>query len=251
MGPRAAGLIACLLMACAAPADTVVVEGTFDQGRSLLLEGSQIVWEDAFHFNAGYERREPTALELLLSGAPFDDGEDLLFATKQKRLDLVHAFRFGDALRVRIQDSDALRVGTRLSTQSEQPSGELSLGLKVGAERLTEGVETDDVREAFRLAGQLALRLKVTAIERNEDMRIRSLSLTLELTVRRCEGEGPAYHEGDFEIQLHLTLDPERLAERNVKTLLGMSALPLPDPNGFAFSGFTQACMNNPRPPID
>jgi hypothetical protein len=247
--PFAIGL---LLLACdtAAPGVTLI-SGDFTGGRVPVLDGTLMMWNDAHTFNAGYETREKEAFEVLASSAVFTPGEDLLGLAGDDFLDVIHAFRFGDAVHLRFPDAGLLRAGQVIVVDSEAGNRDVQLSLKVGAEPLSDGAERDDPRLGFRLPGHLKATITLEELQRDDAGRIETLQLAIDMTVARCDDEGDAYREGSFVVRLTDAATNERLAEHNLKLLLGLSPLPLPDNNGFDFPGFTRSCSSNPRPPID
>jgi hypothetical protein len=229
----------------------------FAAGRTAVIDATVMAWNDAMTFNNGYERRSEPAFEMIASQSVFDPERDLLSIGGSAFLDVVHAFRFGDGLHLRINDSSELRAGDRLDLDSSAGNPRWQVAFKLGAEHLEGGAERDDPRRGFRLPGLLTARLEINAINRDADEAITRLQATLTLDVARCppsehnRGEGEAYRPGSLRAELDLIPMSERLAEHNLKLLLGLSPLPLPDNNGFEFPGFTLNCRLNPRPPID
>jgi hypothetical protein len=246
------GAAALLLVGCAASDPGVtLISGDFSGGRAPVLDGTLMMWNDAHTFNAGYERRRTSAFEVLATGAVFRPENDLLTLDGDAFLDVIHAFRFGDALHLRFPDADALRQGQVIVVDSEAGNRDVQLSLKIGAERLAGSSETDDPRMGFRLPGHLKATITLSALQRDADGLIERLTLNVDLTVTRCDDEGGVYREGSFVVELVDGAMNERMAEHNLKLLLGLSPLPLPDNNGFDFPGFTRSCSSNPRPPID
>lgn len=231
--------------------------GSFEGERSPRLSGTMMAWNDATTFNNGYQERDEAAFEAVASEAVFEAGQDLLGLSGSDFLDAVHAFRFGDALHLRINETDSLRQGDELQLNSDEGNARWQLAFKLGAEALNGDAELDDPRRGFRLPGRLVATLRINALSRDSGDRISQMSAELELRVERCppsehnRGEGEAYRPGSLKAQLNFSPMSERLAEHNLKLLLGLSPLPLPDNNGFEFPGFTRNCRNNPRPPID
>lgn len=243
--------LSCLLLLSACGGPTVgsidKLEGSFENGRVPDFGGTVFAWRDQTFFNVGYQEREQAALEVLATRSNFDPSQDLLANRGDAFLDLQKDFRFADAFRLRLADVDQLRAGQQLQVDSESPDPAMIFALKIGSEAMGESVDRDDPRDAFRLPGHLEAGLEILELNETE------LSAKLRVKVSRCEAmqEGPAYRPGEFELSFTAPLQDERLSEHNVKVLLGLSTLPLPDPNGFTFPGFTQNCNNNPRPPID
>ena len=237
------------LTACGGPNVGTIeaLEGQFENGRRPDFGGTLFAWRDETFFNAGYQERETPALEVLATRSAFDPWQDLLRFDGDAFLDLQKDFLFADAFRLRLADANALSVGQKFRVDSENPDPSLLFALKLGAEVLEDDTERDDPREAFRLPGHLDAGLEVLSISTEQ------VQLQLEVSAKRCAdfGEGPAYLPGFFTITFTAPLIGERISEHNVKVLLGLSTVPLPDPNGFSFPGFTQNCNNNPRPPID
>ena len=231
----------------AAVGEIEALEGQFENGRRPDFGGTIYAWKDETFFNAGYQERETPALEVLATRSRFDPSQDLLRFEGDAFLDLQKDFLFADAFRLRLADAQALDVGKKFQVDSESPDPNFLFALKMGAEPMEEGVARDDPREAFRLPGHLEAGLEV--LDRSEQQ----IQFRLNVSAKRCEdfGEGPAYLPGEFVVTFTAPLLGERLSEHNVKVLLGLSTVPLPDPNGFSFPGFTQNCNNNPRPPID
>ncbi|MEC7751499.1 MAG: hypothetical protein VX405_08350 [Myxococcota bacterium] len=238
-----------VLIACGGPSIGQIdaLEGQFQNGRQPDFSGTVFAWRDATFFNAGYEQRPQAALEVLATRSRFNPQQDLLSFEGDDFLNLQKDFLFADAFRLRIGHADALSEGQKFQMDSEAPDPSFVFALKIGAEALDKETEADDPRDAFRLPGHLQAGLEVLQVSSS------SVQLQLQVTSSRCENndEGPAYIPGDFTVTLTAPLLDERLSEHNVKVLLGLSTVPLPDPNGFSFPGFTQNCSNNPRPLID
>ncbi len=237
---------------------SVVIEsGDFEGERVPEIGVTVMAWNDRMTFNAGYQERDHPALEAVASQSQFDEQVDLLSLDGSSFLDAVHSFRFGDGLHLRINESETLIKGDELQLDSNEGSDRWQLALKLGAEGLSGDTDLDDPRRGFRLPGLITAKLRILELARDAAGQITSLDAELEVKVRRCPpsehnpGEGEAYRPGSFVALLHLEPMSERLAEHNLKLLLGLSPLPLPDNNGFEFPGFTRNCRNNPRPPID
>ena len=231
--------------------------GSFEGDRTPVLSTTVMAWNDRMTFNAGYQERAEPAFEVVASQSAFDVERDLLSLDGSAFLDVVHGFQFGDALHLRIHGANSLIAGDELQLDSAEGSDRWQLAFKLGAEPLGGDSELDDPRRGFRLPGQITAKLRIESIERAADNSITRLESALEVKVDRCppsehnRGEGEAYRPGSFKARLLLEPMSERLAEHNLKLLLGLSPLPLPDNNGFEFPGFTRNCRNNPRPPID
>ena len=237
---------------------TLAIEsGEFEGSRVPALSNTVMAWNDEMTFNAGYQRRQNAAFEIVASESQFDAQRDLLTLSGSEFLDVVHSFRFGDGLHLRINEAQTLIKGDELQLDSNEGSDRWQLAFKLGAEGLGSDTELDDPRRGFRLPGQITAKLRILELERDNQDRINELDAELEVKVDRCapsehnRGEGEAYRPGVFVARLNLKPMSERLAEHNLKLLLGLSPLPLPDNNGFEFPGFTRNCRNNPRPPID
>lgn len=244
--------IGLLLLGCGSGAPGVtLVSGEFAGGRAPVLDGTLMMWNDAHTFNAGYETRATEAFEVLASSSVFTPAKDLLRLAGDDFLDVIHAFRFGDAVHLRFPDAALLRAGQVIVVDSEAGNRDVQLSLKIGAEPLDDRAERDDPRLGFRLPGHLKATITLDELQRDDAGLIESLQLTIDLAVTRCDDEGDAYREGGFVVRLEDVAMNERLAEHNLKLLLGLSPLPLPDNNGFDFPGFTRSCSSNPRPPID
>ena len=254
---RFLGLI--VVASCAGQSESTlnVESGEFEGNRVPVLSTTVMAWNDEMTFNAGYQQREDPAFELVASESQFDSERDLLSLSGAEFLDVVHSFRFGDGLHIRINRSQTLIKGDELQLDSNEGSDRWQLAFKLGAEGLNSDTELDDPRRGFRLPGQITAKLRIIDLARDPDDRITELEAELEVKVDRCapsehnRGEGEAYRPGVFVARLSLKPMSERLAEHNLKLLLGLSPLPLPDNNGFEFPGFTRNCRNNPRPPID
>ena len=254
---RLVGLIA--IASCSGQGDSTlnIESGDFEGSRVPNLSTTVMAWNDEMTFNAGYQEREDPAFELVASQSEFDVRRDLLSLSGAEFLDVVHSFRFGDGLHIRINESQTLIEGDELQLDSNEGSDRWQLAFKLGAEELDSDTELDDPRRGFRLPGQITAKLRIIELSRDDQDRITELDAELEVKVDRCapsehnRGEGEAYRPGVFVARLNLKPISERLAEHNLKLLLGLSPLPLPDNNGFEFPGFTRNCRNNPRPPID
>ena len=253
------GVCALLLVACSSESGSkfTLNSGGFENEREPVLGGTVMAWNDRMTFNNGYQERAEPAFEAVASESVFDPALDLLSLDGQSFLDAVHTFRFGDGMHLRINESNSLREGEELQLNSDEGNARWQLAFKLGAESLAGAAELDDPRRGFRLPGRLTAKLVITSLTRDETETITAMEAELELKVERCppsehnRGEGEAYRPGAF--KAHLSFKPmgERLAEHNLKLLLGLSPLPLPDNNGFEFPGLTRNCRNNPRPPID
>ena len=248
-----------VIAACSNQSDSTlnIESGDFEGDRVPILSNTVMAWNDQMTFNAGYQRRDDPAFELVASQSQFDTQRDLLSLSGAEFLDIVHSFRFGDGLHIRINESQTLIKGDELQLDSNEGSDRWQLAFKLGAEGLDSDTELDDPRRGFRLPGQITAKLRIIELARDADDHITELEAELEVKVDRCapsehnRGEGEAYRPGVFVAHLNLKPMSERLAEHNLKLLLGLSPLPLPDNNGFEFPGFTRNCRNNPRPPID
>jgi hypothetical protein len=231
--------------------------GGFEGERDPKLGGTVMAWNDHMTFNNGYQERDEPAFEAVASESIFDAEVDLLSLDGQSFLNAVHTFRFGDGMHLRINETDTLRQGDELQLNSDEGNARWQLAFKLGAESLGGSAELDDPRRGFRLPGRLTASLRITELSRDDAGSIAAMNAELELKIERCppsehnRGEGEAYRPGAFKAQLSFAPVSERLAEHNLKLLLGLSPLPLPDNNGFEFPGFTRNCRNNPRPPID
>ena len=254
---RAIVLLSLCACGSASTSSIELVSGSFEGDRQPVIDGTVMAWNDQTTFNNGYQPRDEAAFELVATQSIFNPEQDLLSMAGGEFLDAVHAFRFGDGLHLRINEARSLREGERLHLNAEQGSDRWQLVFKMGAEPIRGNAEVDDPRRGFRLPGAITATLNIDALSRDEDQAITSLEATLSLSVDRCppsehqRGEGEAYRPGEFVANLKLKPMSERLAEHNLKLLLGLSPLPLPDNNGFEFPGFTRNCRNNPRPPID